>query len=161
MPQFPDLWAANFSLRYRLQQDGRQFVRHFELDEMSTGQGVHRPTRIVLHLVVELGEARGLRAQDVRLLSYTTNAARQLQRLGEGGERVRPALTLPKRDHLRTLVAEASRGYRSCQPVLTRHGGKISFGRQQTETGLSVLRHEGIEIDERGNFLRHAVGDAR
>src|ERR1700733_6637260 len=29
-------------------QDSRQFVRHFELDEMSAGQGVHRPTRIVV-----------------------------------------------------------------------------------------------------------------
>jgi len=33
-------------------------------------------------------------------------------------------------------------------------------GRQQAETGLSVLRQEGVEIDERGNFLRHPVGDA-
>jgi hypothetical protein len=69
----------------------------FELDEMSAGQGVHRPTRIVLQLVVELGEARGIRGQDVHLLFDKTNAARQLQRLGEGGERVRPALTLATR----------------------------------------------------------------
>ena len=63
-------------LRYRLQQDGRQFVGHFKLHESSAGQGVHRPTRIVLHFVVELGEARGLRAQDKHLLFDTTTAAR-------------------------------------------------------------------------------------
>src|SRR6516165_8801839 len=44
---------------------------------MSAGQGVHGPTRVVLHFVVELGEARGLRGQDVHLLFDTTNAARQ------------------------------------------------------------------------------------
>ena len=63
-------------LRNRLQQDGRQFVGHFKLHESSARQGVHRPTGIVLHFVVELGEARGLRAQDVHLLFDTTNAPR-------------------------------------------------------------------------------------
>jgi hypothetical protein len=38
---------------------------------MSAGQGVHRPTRIVLQLVVELGEARGIGGQDVHLLFDT------------------------------------------------------------------------------------------
>ena len=66
-------------LRNRRQQDGRQFVRHFELDKMRAGQGVHRPIRIVLQLVVELGEARGIGGQDVHLLFDTTNAARQPQ----------------------------------------------------------------------------------
>ena len=132
----------------------------FQLHESSAGQGVHRPTRIVLHLVVELGEARGIRAQDIHLLSDTTNAARQLYLLGEGGERVRPALSLPKRDHLGTFEAERSRGYRRYQPVRARDGAKTDAGRQQAKTGLSVLRHKGVEIDERGNFLRRAVGDA-
>src|SRR5271156_1556995 len=147
-------------LRNRLYQDGRQFVGHFELDEMSAGQGVHHPTRIVLQLVVERGVARGIRGQDIYLLPDTTNAAGQLHRLGEGGERMRPALRLPKRDHLGTFEAEPSRGYRRYQPVLARRGGKTPVGRQKTQTELSVLRHEGVEIDERGNFLRHAVGDA-
>ena len=80
-------------LRNRLQKDGRQFIRHFELDEMSAGQGVHRPTRIVLQLVIELAEERGISGQDIHLLFDTTNAARQLHRLGEGGERVRRTLT--------------------------------------------------------------------
>ena len=70
------------------------------------------------------------------------------------------ALTLPKRDHLGTFEAEASRRSRRYQPVHARHRGKRTLGRQQAEQGLSVLRHEGVEIDERGNFLRHAVGDA-
>ena len=59
-----------------------------------------------------------------------------------------------------TFEAEPSRGYRRYQPVLARHGGKTPVGRQHVEQGLSVLRHEGVEIDERGNFLRHAVGYA-
>src|SRR6516164_10950177 len=70
------------------------------------------------------------------------------------------ALTLPKRDHLGTFEAEASRRSRRYQPVHARHRGKRTPGRQQAEQGLSVLRHEGVEIDERGNFLRHAIGDA-
>jgi hypothetical protein len=36
----------------------------------------------------------------------------------------------------------------------------MRFGWQQAETGLSALWHEGVEIDERGNFLRDAIGDA-
>src|SRR5216683_4759131 len=151
---------AQSLLRNRLQQDGRQFVGHFELHESSAGQGVHRPTRIVLQLVVEPGEARGIRGQDIHLLFDATNAARQLYRLGQGGERVRRALPLPKRDHLGTFEADARRGYRRYQPVLARHGGKTQVGRQQAQQGLSVLRHEGVEIDERGNLLRHAVGYA-
>ena len=70
------------------------------------------------------------------------------------------ALTLPKRDHLGTFEAEPSRGYGLYQPVLARHGDKTPVGQQHAEQGLSVLRHEGVEIDERGNFLRHAVSDA-
>jgi hypothetical protein len=73
---------------------------------------------------------------------------------------VRRALTFPKRDHLGAFEAEASRRYRRYQPVLARHGDKTPVGRQHAEQGLSVLRQEGVEIDERGNFLRYAVSDA-
>src|SRR5262249_28683658 len=120
-------------LRSRFQQDGSQFVRHFELDEMTAGQGVRRPSRIVLQLVVELGEARGIRGEDIHLLSDTTNAARQLHRLGQGGDRMRRALTLPKCDHLGAFEAEASWRYRRYQPVLAGHGDKTPVGRQDAE----------------------------
>src|SRR5262249_46492475 len=63
-------------------------------------------------------------------------------------------------DHLGTFKAEGRRGWRRHQPLLARHGGKTDAGRQQAQTGLSILRHEGVEIDERGNFIRHAVGYA-
>src|SRR6516162_8996302 len=118
---------------------------------MTARQGVHRPTRIVLQLVVELGEARRIGGQDVNLLFDTAKATRQLQRLGEGGERVRPAFTLPKRDHLAGFEAEPGGRYRRYQPVLARQGDKMAVGRQYAEQGLSVLRHKGVEIDERGN----------
>src|SRR5580704_12641046 len=58
------------------------------------------------------------------------------------------------------LEAKPSRGYRRYQPVLARHSGPPPVRWQQALTGLSVLWHEGVEIDERGNFLRYAVGDA-
>jgi len=108
------------ALRDRFQQDCRQFVRHFELDEMSAGQCVHRPTQIVLQLVVEPREARGLRGQDIHLPFDAINAARELHRLGDGGERLRRAFSLPKRDHIRTFEAEASRRSWRYQPVLAR-----------------------------------------
>jgi hypothetical protein len=95
---------------------------------MSAGQGVHRPTRIVLHLVVGRGVACGIRREDIHLLFDTTNAPRQLHRLGEGDERVRPALTLPKRDHLGTFKAEAGRRWRRYQPVLAGHSVKTQVG---------------------------------
>src|SRR5947207_15495038 len=51
-------------------------VSYFELDEMSTRQAVHRPSRIVLQLVIEPGEVRGIiGGQDVHLPFYTTDAA--------------------------------------------------------------------------------------
>ena len=102
----------------------------------------------------------GIRGQDIHLVFDTTNAARQLHRLGEGDERLRRAFTLPKRNHLRTFEAEASRRYRRYQPVFARHDGQMPIRRQQAEQGLSVLWHEGVEIDKRGDSLRHAVGDA-
>src|SRR5215471_7494502 len=43
----------------------------------------------------------------LRTHNASTNAAGQVHWLGEGGERLRRALTLPKRDHLGTFVAEA------------------------------------------------------
>jgi hypothetical protein len=64
--------------------------------------------------------------------------------LGEGGKRVRPALTLPKRDHLGTLEAEASRGYRRYQPVLARDGGKTDAERQQVKTGFADFETDTV-----------------
>src|SRR5262249_18039177 len=55
-------------------------------------------------------------------------------------------------DHFGTFETEASWRYRRYQPVLARHGDKTPIGRQHAEQGLSVLRHEGVEIDERAIF---------
>jgi hypothetical protein len=56
---------------------------------MRARQGVHSPTRIVLQLVVESGEAGRFRGQDVHLPSDPIDTARQPHGLGEGGEWVR------------------------------------------------------------------------
>ena len=88
-------------------QDSRQFPRHFELDEMAAGHGVHRPARIVLHLVLECGEepveARRIRSEDIYLPFDGNHAARKPYRLSECSERLGRTLSLPKRDHFRTL----------------------------------------------------------
>src|SRR4051794_25671942 len=115
---------------------------------MSARQGVHRPAWNILQLVVEPGEARRLRGQDVHLPCDATNVAGQPNGLGEGGERVRSTFALPERDHVGMFKAELSRRSWRCQPILTRHRGWTPIGRQYAEIGLSVLRHEGVEVDQ-------------
>ena len=54
-----------------------------------SSSGISSCMKVVQGKVCTVGEARGIRGQDIHLLFDATNAARQLYRLGEGGEWVR------------------------------------------------------------------------
>ena len=108
---------------------------------------MHRPAWTILQLVVEPGEGAGSVARTyIFLVMRSTFLVSRM-----GWVRVARGCGPPLRSQnaiIGMFKAELSRRSWRYQPILTRHGGWTPIGRQYAEIGLSVLRHEGVEVDQ-------------
>src|SRR6185312_17487926 len=153
----------------RREQHRGQFVGHVLLRHMRAGQGVHGPARLVPELLVELRERRRRRhvAIDVGLALDPVDAAGQRDALGETRRRLRRRLALKEIPHFLARLAEGL-GRQRRREIVFRGGDRRPVGarrvlRHEAEQRLSVLRYEGVEIDQRrdlvGNLVGHAAHD--